>query len=130
MPPLTTGGYCHAPVCCRCSFRILPDRTAQPCAGHDDPGTARDSDTRCRSAGQRPSSDLDTTLEACEQACLTQCAVQGPHLQQAGRDPASEDGGGQGSALYGAFSAIVVDTPKATIQRAETRKKELSFLNR
>ena len=79
-----------------------------------------------------PGSDLqaifDTTLEACEQACLTNAQCKALTFNSRAGSCFPKTAAGKAAPYTGAFSAIVVDTPKATIQRAETRKKELSFL--
>lgn len=79
-----------------------------------------------------PGGDLqtifDTTLDACEQACLTNAQCHAFTFNSRAGSCFPKSAASKTAPYTGAFSGIVADTPKATLQRAETRKKELSFL--
>ncbi len=80
-----------------------------------------------------PGGDLrsifDTTIEACEQACLSDDTCHAYTFNSRAGSCFPKGTPGQPAPYVGAISGIVLATPKAVLARAETRKGELDFLS-
>lgn len=79
-----------------------------------------------------PGSDLqtifDTTIDACERACLSDSHCRAFTFNARAGSCFPKSAAGQPAPYSGAYSAIVIDTPKPAMARADDRAKDLGFL--
>jgi uncharacterized protein YfaS (alpha-2-macroglobulin family) len=74
------------------------------------------------------SSILDTTLQACETACLTNKSCDAMTFNTKANSCFLKKGAGAGVAFAGAYSGLVIKAAKGAQALAQTRRSELTFL--
>jgi alpha-2-macroglobulin len=71
---------------------------------------------------------FDTTIEACERACLTNARCTAYVFNTRNGSCFVKNGPGEGSFFAGAYSAYVIEADAAVIEAATARRAELAFL--